>query len=125
MPFEESNSSSKYNCFFQSCCFFEPSIGVIPHSDKDKVYQDSVQGIVSGHCLCVLHVYAFGGVVPPQFMCLVSPTEPPLPCQKPEFSKCTFNRRAISFLKSICGYFKMCTGGCREQKCPGGRLHSH
>lgn len=117
MPFEESNSSSKYNLLFQSHCFFEPSIAVVSYSDKDKVYQGSVQGIVSGHSLCILPVYASGGVVPPQFACLVSPTQPSLPFQIPEFSKCAFNRRAISFLKSICGYFKMCTGGCREQKC--------
>lgn len=35
-----------------------------------------------------------------------------------EFSKCgAFNRSTITFLRSICGYFEMPTGGCREQKC--------
>lgn len=59
-------------------------------------------------------------------MCLISPTEPSLPYQISEFSKCVgFVRSTISFLKSICGYFEMSTDVENESVFAGSGLRSH
>lgn len=117
MPFEESNSSSKYNLFFQRLFFWictQHSLWTHIHIKTRcaralcrALFQDTAFAFCMWMHLEMWfhlssHVFDFSSWAS---------------LTLPDSSKCgAFNRSAVSFLKNICGYFEVSTAGGREQK---------